>query len=269
MRVRSLGWAGIEVEVDGVRAIVDAITGYGERMTAFVGPPRTELLAPHAPAELALVTHLHADHTDPAAIAAGLAGSAEGLLLRPHPDNGDTKETAGTSAAEAGLIAHAVPTRFVEPWETVTRGPFTATAVPAVDGFGDPQVSWVIEASGFRIFHGGDTVFHGHWWRIASRHGPFDAAFLPVNGAVCNFPHRQPASPQPADLAPAQAAAAAYVLGVHLAVPIHYDAIHAEGTYEQVNDPAGSFVAEAHRLGVRTHVLSPGETLDLTAPLPS
>jgi len=268
MQVRSLGWAGIEIEVDGIRAIVDAVTDYGERMTALIGPPRTELLAPQAPAELALVTHLHADHTDAATIAAALTGAADGLLLRPHPDRGDAKETAGTAAAESGLTVHGVPTRFVEPWETVTRGPFTATAVPAVDGFGDPQVSWVIEANGYRIFHGGDTVFHGHWWRIASRHGPFDAAFLPVNGAVCNFPHRQPASLLPADLAPAQAAAAAHVLGVQLAVPIHYDAIHAEGIYEQVDDPAGSFVAEADRLGVRTRVLAPGETLDLTIARP-
>lgn len=265
MRVRRLGWAGIEIEVDGVRAIVDAVTDFGARMTALVGPPRTELLAPNAPVELALVTHLHADHTDPAAIAAALVGAADGLLLRPQPDTGDPLETAGTAAAEAGLAAHSVRVRAVEPWETVTHGPFTAIAVPAVDGFGDPQVSWVVDANGYRIFHGGDTVFHGHWWRIASRYGPFDAAFLPVNGAVCNFPHRQPASPLPADLAPAHAAAAARVLGVRLAVPIHYDAIHAEGVYEQVDDPAEVFVAEGDRLGVRTRVLGPGETLDLIA----
>ena len=55
------------------------------------------------------------------------------------------------------------------PWETEEIGPFTITAVPAVDGFGDPQVSWVIAAAGRRILHAGDTLFHGSWWLIAGR----------------------------------------------------------------------------------------------------
>ena len=40
-----------------------------------------------------------------------------------------------------------------------------------------------------------DTTFHGYWWRMARRHGPFDVVFAPINGAVVNFPHLQPPSP--------------------------------------------------------------------------
>ncbi|ONI88654.1 hypothetical protein ALI144C_06410 [Actinosynnema sp. ALI-1.44] len=261
MRIRSLGWAGLEIEADGRKAIIDAVADMAG-LEKYVGPPLTPLLTPQGPVDLALVTHLHDDHTDPVTLATALAEG--GLFLRPAPMTGGPLEVAGTAMAEAGLAKQNLVGRVVEPWDTVDRGPFRATAVPAVDGFGETQVSWVLEADGVRIFHGGDTVFHGFWWHIAMRCGPFDAVFLPTNGAVCTFPHRKPASPLPADLTPQQAAVAAHILGARLAVPIHYDAIQAEGVYEQVDDPAGTFVAEAGRLGVTTRVLAPGEVLELT-----
>lgn len=262
MRVRRLGWAGIEVESDGHRAVVDAITSLSA-MEQFVGPPRGALLPPSGPVDLALVTHLHSDHTDPDTIAGFL--KPDGSLLRPGPAEGQPLEVIGTSAAEIGLAERGVPAQIVVPWQAVHQGPFTATAVPAVDGFGDPQVSWVLQSGDVRIFHGGDTTFHGSWWSIAMRLGPFDAVFLPVNGAVCNWPHRQPASPLPACLNPEAAAAAAAILRARLAVPIHYDTIECEPVYRQVDDPPGRFLAAADAIGITARVLEPGETLDLVA----
>jgi L-ascorbate metabolism protein UlaG (beta-lactamase superfamily) len=259
MRVRRLGWAGIEIEAAGHRAVIDAITSLST-MEQFVGPPRTPLPPPSGPVDLALVTHLHADHADPDTIASVLV--ADGTLLRPEPARGARLETIGTSGAEAGLAERAIPTRVVQPWETVHRGPFTAIAVPAVDGFGDPQISWVLEAEDRRIFHAGDSTFHGWWWSIAMRHGPFHAVFLPVNGAVCDWPHRQPPSP----LDPVPAATAAAILKASLAVPIHYDTIRGEPVYRQVDDPAGRFVAAAEEFGIPARVLEPGQTLDLADP---
>lgn len=260
MRVRRLGWAGIEIESDGRRAVVDAIASLST-IEQFVGPPQTPLPPPSGPVDLALVTHLHADHTDPDLLAASLA--PDGLLLRPEPADGDRVEVIGTSAAEAGLARHALPAQVVQSWQTVRSGPFAVTAVPAVDGFGDPQVSWVVESEGIRIFHGGDTAFHGSWWSIAHRLGPFDAVFLPVNGAICDWPHRQPPSPLPACLDPMAAATAARVLGSRLAVPVHYDTIQGKPVYRQVDDPAGRFLAAAGEAGVPARILQPGDTLDL------
>jgi L-ascorbate metabolism protein UlaG (beta-lactamase superfamily) len=94
------------------------------------------------------------------------------------------------------------------------------------------------------------------------RCGPFDAVFLPVNGATCQFPHRTPASPFVADLDPEQAAAAAAILEAPIAVPIHYDTIHAPPVYAQVDDPVGRFAAAA---GDRARVLAIGEELALGA----
>jgi L-ascorbate metabolism protein UlaG (beta-lactamase superfamily) len=247
MIIRRLGWAGIEVQSGGQRLAIDPIVGLGD-LERFVGPPLTELPRPSGPLDVALVTHLHRDHADPDVL------RDVPLVLRPRADEGEFLETAATAAQEAiaGTVA--------APWETIGAGAFTITAVPAVDGFGDPQVSWVVEAEGRRILHCGDTVFHGHWWRIRMRCGPFDAVFLPVNGAICDFPHRAPSSPYSADLDPEQAAAAAAILEAPVAVPIHYDAIHAPPVYAQVSDPAARFAAAA---GDRARVLSIGEELAL------
>ena len=262
MRIRRLGWAGLEIEAEGGVAVVDLFEDVGW-MAQFVGEPRGALPSPEheGAVDVALVTHLHSDHTDHDAIARALG--PDGVLLRPERARGLGTETVALEVAERGLAKHGIAQRVVAPWETVELGPFALSAVPAVDGLGDPQVSWVIAAEGRRILHAGDTLYHGSWWLIAGRHGPLDAVFFPVNGAVLDFPNRQPASPVPADMDPAQAAAAAHVLQAGVAVPIHYDALHHPPAYVQVDDPAGAFVAAASELDVATRVLEVGETLEL------
>ena len=182
MNIRRLGWAGVELEAeDGELAVIDLLRDAA--MREYIGEPHTPLPGPSRPgaAALALVTHLHGDHTDPDAIAAALAD--DGVLLRPAPDTGAFLEVAATLEAEQRLVELGVRQRIVNVWETVEVGPFRATAVPAVDGFGDPQVSWIVEADG-RVYHAGDTLFHGSWWRARMRAGAIDVAFLPVNGPL-------------------------------------------------------------------------------------
>ena len=84
--------------------------------------------------------------------------------------------------------------------------------MPAVDGSGDPQVSWLIEADGKRALHLGDTIWHGWWWRIRERYGPPDVLLAPLNGPQLNVPHRQRASVLAAATDPEQAALAAQLL---------------------------------------------------------
>ena len=262
MRIRRLGWAGIELEADGQTALIDVLQDVTP-LAAFVGEPRDSLPPPTPEASVALVTHLHSDHCDPSAIAAALA--PDGVLLRPAPSTADDFiEDAALIAAEEGLAAVDVPTRMVEPWQTLAVGPFEITALPAADGLGDPQISWIVAADGQRVAHFGDTLFHGWWWRFALRYGPFDVVFLPVNGAVVNFPHRQPPSPLPADLDPRQAAVAAAALGAREAVPIHHTTLHHPPIYAEVDAPVGTFVAEAAERGVATRVLEPGEGFELS-----
>jgi L-ascorbate metabolism protein UlaG (beta-lactamase superfamily) len=261
MRVRRLGWAGIEVESQGESVVVDHVIGW-KSIESYVGPPRTPLLevSKQGSALGAFVTHLHTDHTDASAIASAL--TKEGSLHRPAAMAGEPLETGGVAVAELELGEAGVDQVLMDEWQTVEVGPFVATAVPAVDGFGDPQVSWVIEADGKRIIQAGDTLFHGSWWLIQMRFGPFDAAFLPVNGAIASFPHRQPPSGIEASLSPEQAVAAARILGAKHLVPIHYDGIHEPPIYEQTGDIVARL---QHSLegdeGPQLVVMEEGETL--------
>lgn len=262
MKVRRLGWAGIEVEAAGSTLVIDPLEDISP-MAPYVTESREPLPGPErsGSALLALVTHLHSDHADPGAVAGALA--PDGVLLRPAPMQGERLEVAGTAASEAGIAERGIPTRILESWETDRMGPFEVTAVPAADGFGDPQLSWVVAAEGRRVLHGGDTLFHGWWWLTKMRCGPIDAAFLPVNGPLVDLPHRQPPSPLPAAMDPAQAATAAAILEARVVVPIHYGAFHSPPVYAQVDDPAGTFVAAAGKAGVESRVLAPGEGFEL------
>jgi L-ascorbate metabolism protein UlaG (beta-lactamase superfamily) len=130
------------------------------------------------------------------------------------------------------------------------------TAVPAVDGFGDPQVSWVVQGAGKRIIHCGDTLWHGHWWRIRRNHGPFDAAFLCINGVVMTYPVLEP-SGVPADMTAAQAAAAGKLLDAGFVCPIHYGTFNARQYLETPNCEQ-TFLAAACKRGVAVQIVPPG-----------
>jgi L-ascorbate metabolism protein UlaG (beta-lactamase superfamily) len=183
-------------------------------------------------------------------------------VLEPPAGGGDAFEELSLAQADHEFAAAGLARRSVAPWESVTVAPFTLTALPAADGIGDPQVSWLVEADGVRVLHLGDTMWHGYWWRFARRHGPFDVVLVPVNGAVLTFPHRQPASPLPAALEPEQAALAAAILGARLAIPIHSEGYEVGGVYEPVADAAASFAAAAAARDVPVRILEVGEALD-------
>jgi L-ascorbate metabolism protein UlaG (beta-lactamase superfamily) len=263
LSVRRLGNAGVEISLGQDSILIDLFRD-NSPLEPFVGPVHTELPGPSAgPALAALVTHLHSDHADPGSIADGLV--EDGAVLRPRRSGGEGLEVAGLAVAEAGFAELGLEQHELDPWDQEQVGPFSITAVPAVDGFGDPQVSWVVEAGGTRIFHGGDTIFHGWWWPIRDRCGAIDLALLPINGPTVSLPHRQPPYPFPAALDPQQAASAAQILGAKLAVGIHYDTFQHDPTYVQVKNPTQCFAEEAGALGVGSATVDPGALVDLSA----
>jgi L-ascorbate metabolism protein UlaG (beta-lactamase superfamily) len=266
MRLTWLGWAGAELEANGETVVVDPLedagavfAGLGDRAA---GTPLPRVVSPSAGRAVAgLVTHLHRDHADAGALKRALAPGAP--LLEPPAGGGDALEGLAVAQAEHELTAANLERRRVAPWECVTAGPFTLTALPAVDGTGDPQVAWLVEAEGVRVLHLGDTMFHGYWWRMALRHGPFDAVLVPVNGAVVGFPHRRPPSPLPIALDPDQAATATEILGARLAIPIHAEGYEIDGVYRPVPDAAERFAAAAARRDVPVTILAPGEAVEI------
>ena len=150
------------------------------------------------------------------------------------------------------------------------QGPLKMTAVYAMDGFGDPQCSWVVEDGQHRILHGGDTLWHNQFCALGTRYESFGAVFLPINGAVAHLPHLA-FSPVPATLTPLQAVSATRLLRARQLVPSHYG-LYVPGNYEEY--PAA--LAETQRLaaefGVPLRVLENGQALaavDLSNPAPA
>jgi L-ascorbate metabolism protein UlaG (beta-lactamase superfamily) len=250
MRVRWLGWAAVEIEERGESVVVDPLEDaaavfawLGETAAAM---PRPEVIAPRAGALAGLVTHLHRDHADAAALAAAL--STDASVYEPRDYGGSRTEQLAIAQADHELAAAGLRRRPTAPWMSTSIGPFTFTALPAVDGTGDPQVSWLIEAGGKRVLHLGDTMFHGWWWRVTERFGPPSVVLAPINGARVSFPHRRPASPLAAVMDPEQAALAAELLGADQLVPIHYDGFALPGLYEPVPDALNRLKSTSNRV---------------------
>lgn len=239
LRAQRLAWAGVRLELPTAVAFIDPLLdpavweqALADPLLPFDGGPATRFV---------LVTHLHPDHFDPKAVRQALG-------------------TGGTLVCDATVAADAASRGFqvrgARPFEPLLLGDFTATAVPAVDGYGVPQVSWVVDGGGRRVIHCGDTLWHGLWWQVRRQLGPFDVAFLPINGA--RFGWRQPAADVPSVMTPEQAVAAAVVLGVHLVVPIHYGVSDTEG-YREDPQAAARVVEIARQRKVAVQLLRPGE----------
>ena len=268
MRATWLGWAGVEIESDGSTVVIDPLqdaaavfAALGDR-AAGMEPPRV-----HAPtrerALAGLVTHLHRDHTDAAALRGALAPGA--VVLGPGAGGGEAIEEAALAQSHHELQAAGIDLQTAHPWSERQVGPFRLAALPAVDGIGDPQLSWLVEAEGVRMLHLGDTMMHGFWWRMRERFGPFVVVFLPINGAVLNFPHRQPPCELPAVLDPIQAAVAAGSLKARLAVPMHFGGYAVDPFYRPVPRAAEAFTAAAAARDVPVRTLALGESLEVGA----
>lgn len=257
MKIRRLGWAGIEITAqDGTSVVVDYVR---DTWLLPASQHPDQYAAATQPAAAALVTHLHDDHTDVGAIQSAVGPN--GLLLRPAPFDASAEEAVLVEKPEAALADSVLNVRVVAEWERVEVGPFGITAVPAVDGLGEAQVNWVVEADGQRVFHGGDTMFHGFWWLITRRAGPIDVAVLPINGPVVNDPFLDPPSMLPAVLTPEEAAQAAALLRARTVVPIHFGA-HSPPTYIEQENAVNRLIEAADKFGLSVIALAPGDSTD-------
>ncbi|MBO9597274.1 MAG: MBL fold metallo-hydrolase [Cohnella sp.] len=246
MMIQKLPWAGIRAQVGDTSIAIDPLYHF---------PP--EFNQPHeplipldefGPVDAVLITHHHYDHFDPEAIAKYYG-----------------EDTPVYMPAESLPLAgnHALTRlRGVAFGETVEIGPVSATTSYAVDGVGDPQVSWVVRGDGKRLLHSGDTLWHGYWWKIKEAFGPFDAVCLPVNAAVVELPGMTP-SGQPITMSPEQAVSAAVVLEAKALVPIHYKAVHHPPLYSRTSDVEERLRSHARQRQANLVMLDTGEVYEV------
>ncbi len=241
LRVERLNWAGVRFVYGTTTVLVDAVGG---EFWDNDPPEGLAGVSAETARRYALLTHVHNDHFD------------AGTLKRVLGDRGTVicHESTAVYVASRGLKV--TPVAMYEP---VVRGDFTFIAVPAEDGFGDEQVSWIVSVNGKRFFHGGDTLWHGQWQTIGAQYGPFDAAFLPINGARLQS---DPMPETPGVLTPVQAVDAGKILRASKIVPIHFG-LNDPPAYVEVENPLSTFQTEAARRGMPVEHLLPGEALIL------
>ena len=240
LRAQRLAWAGIRLQLGKDALFLDPLIApevWGAALKDPLVPGRDDVEG----ARYVLITHRHPDHFDKEAARSAL---------------GDKGTVVCPADAAAAVAAAGFRVRPVALYEPALLAEFTATPVPASDGNGDTQVSWIVSGGGRRIIHCGDTMWHAQWWQIGRQHGPFDAAFLPINGAL--FGWRKPESGVPAVLTPEQAVAAAAILGARRLVPIHYGVAGADA-YTEVPNPEAALLEAARKRGVTVEILKPGE----------
>lgn len=240
MKIQRLAWAGIKIETDKTTLFVDA-TSYEEQkdMKLKAG---TELV--HG-----LITHHHPDHYDAAALKTVFNTRSR---LYCHEDTWPWIDATDMRTQAVKLHQPVDVSRWT--------GDLVAIPVPAVDGFGHPQVSWVVQSGGKKIIHCGDTLWHGYWRDIAIAYGPFDVAFMPINAARLSQ-GKVTDTGIPAVLGPEQAVVAAKLLNAKLVCPIHYG--RTSDTYFETPDPEGNFLRFAKERGVNTRVMRVGEYLEI------
>lgn len=240
MKIQRLGWAGIKITSGSTTLFIDAISNakFGDRQLT------AETNAVHA-----LITHHHTDHFDPAALKTVMNDES---ILYCHED---------TASWIDSRLFRTQTVRLHQPVD-ISRwtGDLVATAVPAVDGFGHPQVSWVIQAGGKKVIHCGDTLWHVYWRDITNAYGPFDFAFLPINAARINRGEVKDTG-IPAVMSPEQAVVAAKLLKATVTCPIHYG--RATESYFETPEPEENFIRIAKEKQVNYVLLKAEETVQL------
>lgn len=244
-----LGQVGVVIKgPDGIIYVDPYLTnsdGAGGQLPREFPPPLTPEEADNVDA--VLLTHDHADHTDPDTLLPMAEASPSAQLVGPH--------TSRDKLVEAGLDAeHIMVPEVSKPYEVagamVTAVPSAHTGLEYDPERGYPYLGYIIEWNGVTVYHAGDTVIYEGLIETLSQWS-IDVAFIPINGRdwfrtsqgiIGNTDIRE-------------AAELVEKLEIDVIVPTHYDLIAANAA-----DP-GQFVSYLYQLNqYRSHkVLRPGE----------
>ena len=250
MQVRWLGWAGVEIEHDGETVVIDPLA---DPAATFAGVRRGGARG-RAAAGGARRGPARRRPRDPPAPRPHRRGRARRVARArrrgppPRPADDERPRHGPGRARARGRRAAAPPGRGLGVGRRSARSP--APRSRPSTGSATRRSPGSSRRGGQRVLHLGDTVFHGAWWQMARRAGPFDVVLAPVNGAVVDFPHQQPPSPLPAAMEPEQAALAGELLGAATVVPMHYGGFAFEPHYRADRRRARALRARRARASV-------------------
>lgn len=186
--------------------------------------------------DLVAITHGHDDHM------------AEAVALG--------KKTIAIPEIARYLAAHGVPAESMNLGGTYTFDGVSFTMTPAMHSAsieegglgcgGGAAAGFVIGMDGVRVYHAGDTGLFSDMKLIGELYRP-DVALLPIGGRYT--------------MGVTEAMMAANFIGAKTVIPIHYN------TWPQISADADLFKTSIERTtDMKVKILSPGETIELSAP---
>nr|WP_229698738.1 MBL fold metallo-hydrolase [Wenjunlia tyrosinilytica] len=247
------GHATVTVQDSGVRVLTDPLfprrLAHLRRRRGPVPPPDA------ARADLAVVSHLHADHLHVPSLARLAPGTR---VLVPH---GALKVVPGLRR----LRSRGLELTEVRVGDEVAMGALVVRAVPAAhDGRRWPMGPAVAPALGYVVHGESTTYFAGDtslYEGLEAAVGPCDTALLPVGGWGPNL--------GPGHLDARRAAQALDRIGPGAAVPIHFGTFWPIGMDavrpHEFHAPGTDFVRHSGELApkVAVHLLRHGESVSL------
>ncbi|WP_066306810.1 MBL fold metallo-hydrolase [Bacillus sp. FJAT-29814] len=255
MELKKLSWATVLVESKETSILIDPlgapIKGQDRPLAARLGEPLEPLVSlgtiqrPNA----VLITHFHPDHFDFQSV---LKYFGKDTPIYIPKDSVDYAQKCGFN----NVIG-------VGPNDAFLINDMKVSASYSVDGYGSPQVSWVVSDSVHTIVHCGDTQWHGYWWRMEQQYGPIHAACLPVNGPILDVQGLKTQSSLPACLTPEEAVEAAKLLNAKYLVPIHYGTFDYPPFYCETENVEERLIESGKVQGVSIQFLKPNERLFL------
>jgi L-ascorbate metabolism protein UlaG (beta-lactamase superfamily) len=242
-----LGHASVLLNIYGVRVLLDPALFPRIGVDAFVGtigPLRltASALAPRdlPDLDLVLVTHAHFDHLDTPSLAsvrgrpAAVMAPATSDLLPRRRRYASVQEVRWNEAVRVPTPRGEILVRGLEVQHWGAR--IRSDSYRGYTGF-------VIEREGCRLLLGGDTALTPAF-RDHRRHGPFDAAVMPI-GAYDPWIRNH--------CTPEQAVAMADAAGARLFVPVHHQSfrLSQEPFLEPIERAEAALAQERGRLAVR------------------
>lgn len=253
MEVTKLSWATVLIESNETYILIDPlgapIKGQDQALAAKLGEPLETLVSLdtiHRPNAI-LITHFHPDHFDAQSILSFFGNDIPIYIPKETTEYARKlgfRQVVGVNPNDDFVINHV-----------------KVSASYSVDGYGTPQVSWVIFDGDHTVVHCGDTQWHGFWWRMEQQYGPIHAACLPVNGPILNVYGLKTQSSLPACLTPEEAAEAASILNAEYLVPIHYGTFHNPPFYCETEGVKERLSQRGKDLGVNIKFLQPNDKL--------
>jgi L-ascorbate metabolism protein UlaG (beta-lactamase superfamily) len=190
--------------------------------------------------DLIVLTHGHGDHASDVRRLQAQTGAAVACIFELAnilAELGVPREQL-IDLGKGGTVSHGI-------WQITLTHAQHSSSFDMLDGttrFAGEACGAIVMAAGLTVYHAGDTSYFGDMAWIGARYRP-DLALLPIGDRYT--------------MGPADAVAAAALIGAGLTVPIHY------ATFGLLTPTADDFLAGCAARGISARALAPGESLTL------